>query len=483
MPVRLADAGMELCWLFAWAAFLLAALFQYTLRFPVVLSVFATGYAVTVLGRTFGHRPGGVLFFRLCAFILLYAVLMQGWVMNRMDGWPVAWISALAKGHRSIGQWCSIVLFTVLILAIYRRGGLKPDRTVTGGNIYAHFDAGLGAFFVLCVVKIFLAVKGVSTVKNPALNTLFFPFLLMGLLAVGTIRSRSAHPKDYASKFQEMGVMLLFWVVVCLSGACIAWLFHAHLTAGAGQISEVLKNHGKRLVPLLVSILRFLLMHRGAGQDAGPSLPDRDLTEISPMAAAGRDFGLPGQVVGWAIAGFWFLLFMLLCYSLVKKLIRYLFRSAPGTGTADPGRFTMTVLCRRAKKAYRLLKSTLMGWVGGPANAMALFAALMAWGRHSGRPRRPTETPREYGHRLINHFPVLEKEIGTLIALVNREVFGETELKKEDLVPGKRAWKELRRPKYWPLRLKTFLFLPLQNPDQRGSSVSAGKALPGHGPC
>jgi hypothetical protein len=92
--------------------------------------------------------------------------------------------------------------------------------------------------------------------------------------------------------------------------------------------------------------------------------------------------------------------------------------------------------------------------------AVQLFTALLSWGRHSGLPHFLSETPREYGLRLENRFPSLEKEIESIIEAFNLEVYGEIILNDQEWAIAESAWRRLRSPFHWPSRLKSWLLRP-----------------------
>ena len=101
-----------------------------------------------------------------------------------------------------------------------------------------------------------------------------------------------------------------------------------------------------------------------------------------------------------------------------------------------------------------------MSMVRGHVSGFELFASLLLWGRHSGITRRQVETPLEYGLRLIRNFPMLEKEIGFIITIFNKEVYGGATLKNKDITKGRSALKRLRHPAHLPLRIKTWIISP-----------------------
>lgn len=71
----------------------------------------------------------------------------------------------------------------------------------------------------------------------------------------------------------------------------------------------------------------------------------------------------------------------------------------------------------------------------------------------------------EYGLRLKYQFPSLRKEIDLIIKAFNQEVYGEIILNDQQWTEAESAWRKLRSPLHWPLRLKTWFFEPTYLPE------------------
>ncbi|MFH1487771.1 MAG: DUF4129 domain-containing protein, partial [Pseudomonadota bacterium] len=71
-------------------------------------------------------------------------------------------------------------------------------------------------------------------------------------------------------------------------------------------------------------------------------------------------------------------------------------------------------------------------------------------------PRSLCETPLEYGGRLMQRFPDLDREVASIVEVFNREVYGGTAAEGQVLAPARRAWARLRSPLHWPHRFKAW---------------------------
>jgi hypothetical protein len=85
---------------------------------------------------------------------------------------------------------------------------------------------------------------------------------------------------------------------------------------------------------------------------------------------------------------------------------------------------------------------------------------MLRWGRRSGLPAVVSETPLEYGIRLIQRFPQLHTEIEMIIEAFNREIYGQMSINKESLNRIQLARRRMRNPRYWPTRMRTWFAAP-----------------------
>jgi hypothetical protein len=95
-------------------------------------------------------------------------------------------------------------------------------------------------------------------------------------------------------------------------------------------------------------------------------------------------------------------------------------------------------------------------------NPAHLYLALAAWGKNSGVPLQLMETPNEYGRRLCARFPVLQRDILTIITTQNRFVYGamiedRLNARSPQLLQAWGACRRLRSPRLWPMRMRSLL--------------------------
>jgi hypothetical protein len=94
----------------------------------------------------------------------------------------------------------------------------------------------------------------------------------------------------------------------------------------------------------------------------------------------------------------------------------------------------------------------------GYRDPVQLYRVFMKWGRRSGLPHLLSETPGEYGSRLQKQFPFLAGDIDTIVEAFNLAVYAEMDLDGRQITRVKLSWKRLRSFRYWPARMKSWLF-------------------------
>jgi hypothetical protein len=200
------------------------------------------------------------------------------------------------------------------------------------------------------------------------------------------------------------------------------------------------------------------MMDKGSQSSGGDKLDFGDLPEGSWWTV------LIGKIFGWSLAGMLGLVVIIFLGIGLWFLIRWLLSKSGISRKKQENPFPFLVLLQRLWEALRLIHQWMIGKIKGYNNGVQLFGAVMRWGRRSGLPRFVSETPLEYALRLKNTFPLLNKEIQMIVDALNQEVYGEMILEKDELQTALVAWRKLRSPRFWPVRLKS-LFFSDSNPE------------------
>ncbi len=378
------------------------------------------------------------------------------------------WLIEFFNTMRSPLEWLNLILVLFLSLMLWVGGITLARRPKAYATLSYRFDLGIAAFFLLFLTKMFLLAKGGIKIDDPVSFLFLFPFFVFSLLAIGLVRKRSASPKDFLPGYQGIGVILSFIAVVVLFGTGLVLFFLPYLTMVAETGYGIFKTAAKPLVPFLINFLRFIFV---------PGSHLRDGREKWSSTSNGNPGGLvsPQESSWWTELFEKILAFMfgdisgliLLCVAVVVCffLLRWLLSK---TSVSQGKQSTWYSILLWAEKLRLFLLSCWRGIirrVKGYKSAVQLYAALLSWGRHSGLPHFLNETPNEYGLRLKNLFPILTREIESIIQAFNQEVYGEVNLNQQQFAIVKSSWHRLRSPLNWPLRLKTWFLRSAHFPE------------------
>jgi len=456
--ILVTGAAMDLCWLYAWAAFLAISLYDRFWPFALTVWIYALAAGAAVMKRRKIRRRIIVILLQLLFFSLGFIIVLHRFSTQAFNLWNVAWILAWLKAMSEPTRWFLLAFLLILTVVIWKRGLTFITRPLTTENVYNRFDLGIAAFFVLLIVKTLLSVRGWVTISHPETTLLYFPFLIFSLLTIGSIRNSRNGRKDYISGFQKIGVVLSFSTVILLTGACLMVLFYSELTTGAEILSQGLKKTTAPMVPVLKTILRFLLMHNRQTVEDKPLLFTDDLNTSGISSGGQEPSGILSEIIKWLPTGLILVVFLSVVCLGAFLLFKALFSKTNSEAENEAGHLFLVVWLRNLKKMLVFCLKTVRRWIKGYDSGIELYTSLLAWGRHSGLPRRQVETPLEYQCRIGRHFPKLVREIGLIIALFNRETYRETVLNSKEITSGQQALKKLKSITNLPLRMKTWIF-------------------------
>jgi hypothetical protein len=279
-------------------------------------------------------------------------------------------------------------------------------------------------------------------------------------LAIGLVRNQSTTQRDFLPGYQGIGVILSFTVVILLFGTGLVLFFLPYLTFAAETGYGMIKIAAKPLGPIIVSVLRFIFLH-GTIRSENPSPPTQGSTGdlVSPTESSWW-VELLEKILAWVFGGLFGLIVLIISGLALFFLFRWLLSRTPITQRRQGPRYPILLWIERLRiflvSCYKSVIRRVKGYKGG----VQLYTALLSWGRYSGLPHFLSETPREYGLRLKHRFPSLKREIELIIEAFNQEVYGEIILNEQQLAIAESAWRRLRSPLHWPLRLKTWFLKP-----------------------
>ncbi len=453
-------AGMVLSWIYTWAAFIMPILgFR---PFPITDGALILALAASI---TYLHQGRG---WRIASVIGLQAVGLS-FAVCRMVYIPFDWADPFWSGHwlavfftrqRTLVEW-SVVVVTLFWTAALWIAGIRlvvkaPDRFA----VSARFDLGAAAFLAMLLIQLIMMGKGAPVNPDATFKWSFLAFFMLGLLALGMGGDGDRVEKGYTAAYGGVGAVLSFIMLVLLFGGGLVILFLPSLMSAAEVGHDVLRAAARPLVPVLITVLRFIFLggcrtaqegYRPSGQDdSGPDLP----------AMADSETGLFQSILTWGFMGLAVIIGLAVFVFGVYWLIRWLAARAP---TDEKKASIWAVLLR----LLGLFKSLLLsipavltrkrahGWAGALP-----YTRLQRWGARCGLPRIPNETPLEYGFRLVRQFPTLGNDIAWIVELYNQSVYGLIQPDKKQIMSARLCWHRIRSPLYWPARLRTWFLSP-----------------------
>ena len=191
-----------------------------------------------------------------------------------------------------------------------------------------------------------------------------------------------------------------------------------------------------------------------------PKMTDMDTTKLTDMdTQAVEGWGSLVQLIaGWGLFGIIGMVTLGVLVYLLIYILRLLLKRSPDD-TAQP--LSTGWISDLLRKLAALPLLMWRGWVSllkGVDCAAIVYAGMLRWGRRSGMILIHSETPAEYGNRLMNCFPGLRAEIELIVDAFNREVYGQTTTDRETLSRLRSAIRRMKRLRYWPSRIKVWFF-------------------------
>jgi Ca2+/Na+ antiporter len=448
----LAKEIMPLCWLYAWGAFSLAAIFKHPFPLFGALAAYLTGAGTAIVTSRRGWRIITVLALNSAAMLLACLGIVYAGDAGPYPFFGTAWLPELIGRSRTPIKWCFLAVLLIWGIVFWIAGSVYARRPPTYRRVANSFDLGCTAFLALMLLKLLILIKGGLQVPDPLSVRLLFPFFLFSLVALGLARQQSRALKDYMVGFRGIAIIASFAGVVLLLGSGVFALMLPYLTTAAEMGYDMVKKGSAPLFPVLVAILRFIFGARGSRPQ--PMQTKADQRELAPIDFTQAD--PQNSFLVWVFSNLVVLLVLACAAGIFYLLLRWLFSlTTAREKTAFDWGGLFKELAALFKKTRAFL-GRLYFQIGAVKEAPFYFGKLAKWGRNSGVPRRFSETPNEYGRRLERRFPALKPQIRLIIECFNQQVYAGN----RSTAALKPAWRKLRSPTQWPVRIKARLMSP-----------------------
>jgi hypothetical protein len=449
----LSRGGMELCWLYACTTFLLAGIQQRFFSLPGAIGIFFLAAALNRALRSMRLRVISILALQTMGFLLTASRIVYSLDYRVYPYFGMGWIAEFLGKTRDSQEWFLLVAILISVLVFWLAGVAFTRRTSTYLSICTRFDYGVTAFFCLFVVKSFLLVKGGIAVRDLTPALLLFPFFIFSLLAIGLARNRDRMQRNFLAGFRGVGMLLSFTAVFLALGAGLVLFFMSYLSAAAEAGYGVLKSAAGPLLPFLERVLLFLFGKLPEHNAFFPPTARNEAQYIPSGESSAWSENLAGVMLGLVL-----LIALAFCILGIWHLMRWLISRSP---KKERKQINWQLVLWWAQRMRRALHSGFKWAVlklKGYQDPVQLYHAFVKWGRRSGLPHLLSETPGEYSERLQKQFPSLTGDIGKIVEAFNLVAYAEVGLDDKQMTRVKRSWKRLRSFRYWPARMKSWLF-------------------------
>lgn len=438
----LTSAGMEICWLAACASFALDVIGHH--RYPVARA--AILFAVTSLATDLTVRKHWPVGFAAGAQLTTLSAFLG------LSGAP--WFSY---------DWLSVATFLVCTVGFWIGGLLHGARVQSYVYLCTRLDIGLGWLFALVLFKLLLRAEPSVALTELVSTQMIFPFFAFALPALALARARSSvgARKTFMTGHRGTGATLGF---LALSAAFTLGLVlllvpeDALLHGAAAQSSQ----QGPLLTMLGYGMLLIVMIWLKLWERA-PIQLGRSPSTVQGGTAPGEPALLLEPILAHEPGSWWWWVLAAVCVVAAAAIAWYAWWRNTARQRAEDGpmRPFHDLLCwlRQVWSQIRRFR-TQRRQRSRQAIALQLYAGLSRWGRCSGLPRLPSETPSEYGERLKTHIESVAPEVELIVMAVNEHLYAVTPNTPLDAQRARAALRALRSPRHWAKRYEAWRLAP-----------------------
>jgi hypothetical protein len=450
----LTSTGMELAWRYAWSGFLTFSILHRPFPLPVAIGAFVAAAFFTRLSGKRNWRRIQAALLHLAGFTFAALLIAYRLFFRESQFFSGTWVADLILQPKAPQQWFILLLVLCCLLLFWLGGRSWEKRPRDYFTVCLQFDKGLGALLLLFLIKFLIELKGGIRLECPAAGLLVIAFILFSLLSIGLARGRGDAKKSFLAGFHGIGVILVFTTSVVLCGTGLILLAFPYLTQIADSTHSVLKEAAEPLGPVIVKIVRFIFGRSRFQIETGShGTVGLGMNPVDPTSGSEGEVFLR-QVIGWGLAGILGLMAVGLFGYLMNQFIRWLLKRITTDETKPPSSAWLLKLLSLFLTIPLGVWNRALYLLRGVDSAASVYAGVLCWGRRSGLPAVPSETPGEYGIRLKHQFPKLKEEIEMIIEAFNREIYGKIMIEQQSLSGISSALSRMRSPRHWMSRMR-----------------------------
>ncbi|OPY65861.1 MAG: hypothetical protein A4E63_02842 [Syntrophorhabdus sp. PtaU1.Bin050] len=455
--LSLAAAVMEFTWLYAWATFSTISMAQRNTPPLEAAVIFLAGALITGLSTGRGLRVISIVLLQTAGIV--YTVLRTIYIFGDFTSAFLSrqWLVEFFDAPHSMMEWILLVVAVFWSLAFWAGGARFAVRPKTHEKICSRFDLGVAAFLCLLLMKFALQVKGNVSVNDPLTGPLACIFFFFGLTSIGMIRGQTSASPDLAAGYRKFGVVMGFISAVFASVVTLVVFFQHPLTSVAGVSYGIIRGGVSSIGMIFIGLIRFLYLPRQSKAIEPASNQKENIFDRLSSSGHPAWMEVVEKIFGWLFGTALGLIMLAIIVFSVFYFVKWLLSRTRKDHSSKIGWGALLLrVFVRVRDLFTFLAGKARQTLKGYRTAADFYIALIQWSRLSGIRRRLDETPSEFCSRLAGMFPVLREEIDTIVGAFNREFYGEMVLDSGEIAGVRLAWRTLRSPARWPLRLRAF---------------------------
>lgn len=445
MMLLLLNALMELCWMGAWASFLVSSITGGTLPFHLLLAAFAAGSA---LGFLFAERKIRILWILLgnaSALCLCSLAVIHRFQFHPYPLFNPSWLGLLFQGQPGVVHRLATLLICICVILVYISGLSLTKRKMDHRSICLRFDIGVSSFFMLFLVFFLMEARLSVAVTDVIPKGMVIPFFIFSLLAIGISANKGKAVRRTFSG--PLGASAAFSIIVLGLGTGLVMLFLPILTEAARISYLAVSAVARPLGPVVMAVLRFMFQPRNIRSEGAGTLAGGEKSQPGGSIEPGGWIDEVGLILAWCMAALLALAAATAIAAALWYLLIWLLSRTRGAPMPAMEREPFLRLFRSLWTALRKVKAFIMKRARQPSTAKDFYLALQIWGRKAGAPRRSFETPNEYALRLKAIAPSLNADFLILTGLFNEEAYAGRILREDETLLLKEAMARVKRGK------------------------------------
>ncbi|UCH19564.1 MAG: DUF4129 domain-containing protein [Deltaproteobacteria bacterium] len=446
----LSSGGMILSCFYACTSFILACIAQKPIPMTEATVILFLATITTYIHNRRGWRRIYVIGLHVLGLSFAFLRLCHNYYRLESPFWSFPWVSEFLMLERTVTGWFVLVLILLCIGVLWFCGMrlfIKPTDQTT---ISHRFDSGLGYLLFLLLIKLVIAVKGVSIPVEHSATRPMISFIILGLFSMGIVRSSSASQTAGVTYFKGAGIVLSFTVITLMLGGGLFILFLPRLQTFATASYGLLGTLTRPMEQILIALTRFFFAS-GIRRKFGEG-PTGDLLPV--INPSGGELGILHHLFIGIIIAILLAMAIFILYRLLKWLFSTTLEEKDRKGIWE----RLLLHIQLVKRFLSILWIKIFNNPDTSYAAEKFYKHLLRWGRFSGLSHAVFETPKEYAIRLSSRFPQIEKEIRLIVHLHDQTVYGCILPDGHQISRTRLALRRIRSPSLWFARIKSLCF-------------------------